>query len=94
MPVYQLMDEMTHEEFIHWLAYFEQRPVGWRDDNRFMKILQAIGIKAKPEEVFMSLATMKSNEPKRPVAGIQNSMLMQLMLQSADGDQPDFLKDL
>ena len=62
MPVYKLMEEMPYEEFVNWFEYFRQRPVGWRDDERTFKLLQAQGVKAKPEEIFSSFATMRSTE--------------------------------
>lgn len=57
MPVYMLY-EMPYDEYRKWFAYFERRPYGWREDDRTMKIMQSFGTKAKPGEVFASLAMM------------------------------------
>jgi len=46
---------MTYEELLGWFSYLEQRPVGWRDDDRTMKYLQTQGVKEKPWEIFASL---------------------------------------
>jgi len=46
---------MTYEELLGWFSYLEQRPVGWRDDDRTMKYLQTQGVKEKPWEIFSSL---------------------------------------
>ena len=62
MPVYKLLDEMPYYELQQWLAFFEARPVGWREDNRTFKLLQAQGVKAKPEQIFSSLRSIY-NEP-------------------------------
>ena len=62
MPVYRLQEEMPYEEFVTWFEYFRQRPIGWREDDRTYKLLQAQGVKAKPEEVFSSFASMKAAE--------------------------------
>jgi hypothetical protein len=56
MPVYQLIEEMPYEEILGWQAFFEIQPPGWQEDNRAFKLLQAQGVKAKPGEVFPSLA--------------------------------------
>jgi len=64
MPVYKLV-EMPYDELLGWFAYFESRPVGWREDDRTMKLLQVQGVKAKPAEIFNSLATLQATQEKR-----------------------------
>ena len=59
MPVYQILEEMPYHELRCWLTYFEKRPTGWREDNRTAMILQAFGVKERPEKMFQSLAVMK-----------------------------------
>jgi hypothetical protein len=49
---------MSYTEYQGWQAYFMARPVGWRDDNRVMPLLQAQGIKVKPAQIFPSLAAI------------------------------------
>jgi hypothetical protein len=55
MPVYKLTAEMPYQEFLSWVAYFERRPVDWRDDDRTFKYLQTQGVKEKPWAIFPSL---------------------------------------
>lgn len=50
---------MSYEEFTGWCKYFKQRPYGWREDNRTAMLLQAQGVKQKPELLFSSLADIK-----------------------------------
>jgi len=95
IPVHEVMS-LPHDEFLKWLDYFEKRPLGWQEDNRFMKILQAIGIKAKPEEVFVSLAKLKeaNKRDSGPLPGFAGSALFHSLLSSVGGDTPDFLKEI
>ena len=92
MPVYKILEEMPYTELLGWMAFFDKNPVGYREDGRFMKILQAMGIKAKPEEVFSSLATLKASTEAAPVPGLKNSYLFQLMMGA--GEQPLILSEL
>lgn len=92
---------MPYDEYLKWQQYFEERPVDWRDDLRFMRILQALGIKAKPEAIFESLAKKKSASDERYesqekstklLASLKNSVLFSKLLGASGGDSPDFLK--
>jgi hypothetical protein len=57
---------MPYEELIGWSEYLAERPYGWREDQRTMLLLQAAGVKERPEKVFSSLAAIKaSSEAKR-----------------------------
>ena len=53
--------EMEYDDYINWILFFNARPIGWREDDRTMKLLQAQGVEARPEAVFPSLATMKAD---------------------------------
>lgn len=66
IPVYVLLEDMPYAEFRRWAEFFERRPVGWREDNRTSMILQAFGIKERPEKIFRSLEIIKAqlNEKK------------------------------
>jgi hypothetical protein len=64
MPVYKLLDEMPYSEFEGWFSFLDTQPIGWRDDMRFSVILQALGMKAKPEEVFDSIRKLKEGQKK------------------------------
>jgi hypothetical protein len=103
MPVYILESEMPYDEFCKWELYFNERPVGWRDDQRIYKVLQAIGIKAKPEAIFESLMQLsasinsRSEEQdanKRMTASLGKSVIFSKLLSAKGGDTPDFLKQL
>lgn len=91
-PVYLLMD-MPYEEFIKWSLYFNKRPIGWREDDRTMKLLQAQGVKAKPDQIFPSLAKMfKSNETvdkdgRINADAFKKSALFQKILAAKGGDK-------
>jgi hypothetical protein len=73
---------MPYEEFVGWLKYFEQRPSGWRDDQRASLLLQAQGIKKRPEELFSSLKAIKKSS-LRATGGIDPNFMRKL--QSAKG---------
>ena len=102
MPVYKLI-EMPYEELLGWFAYFEARPVGWREDERAFKLLQAQGVKAKPEQVFVSLAQLKQHTEKHKEAlvrdgmvessSLKRSMLFSKMLAAKGGDKLEVLND-
>jgi len=91
------MEEMPYEEFISWFEYFNMRPVGWRDDERTFKLLQAQGVKARPEEIFSSLATMRAGE-KTSVSDdgtlnhskFQNSGMFSKLVGAKGGDKIDY----
>ncbi len=59
MPVYRLLSEMPYEELLGWFEYFKERPPGWQEDQRTHLLLQAQGVKEKPEKLFGTLAQMK-----------------------------------
>lgn len=94
---------MPYDELLGWFAYFEARPVGWRADDRAMKLLQAQGVKAKPEAVFMTLAQMKTFETKRKeamveagqieTANLKRSLLFSKILSAKNGDKLELLHD-
>ena len=88
-----LKDSLSYDEFLRWLAYFNERPVGWRDDDRTHKLLSTWGTKAKPFEVFSSLIPIykpvnrnkHSTEGQIDVNNLKNSFLYKKMLSSKDG---------
>jgi hypothetical protein len=91
MPVYKLAEEMPYEEFLGWVAYFEKRPVGWRDDDRTFKLLQVQGVKEPPQKIFSSLAAIyNSNKPTDgsfDVIGFKGSNLFSKLLSAKGGDK-------
>jgi hypothetical protein len=101
MPVYLLKQEMPHEEFKKWQLYFESRPVGWRDDNRVIPLLNAWGSKVEGHKIFESLAKIKLNSSSENsdlkdngfnVNSFKNSGLFSKLLGAKGGDKLEFLK--
>lgn len=74
---------MPYDEFIGWQKYFKKYPIGYREDDRTMKLLQAQGVKAAPEDIFNSLAEMKQARNNN-AKSIKGSMLYH-MIKSAKG---------
>ena len=92
MPVHRLIDEMPYEEMLGWFAYFETRPVGWRDDDRTHKLLQAQGVKEKAYKIFPSLEAIykpRKKENEFDVVGLKTSVLFHKMLSAKGGDKLD-----
>jgi hypothetical protein len=91
---------MPYEELLKWSMYFEKRPIGWREDDRTMKLLQVQGVTAKPEEIFMSMAIMKqSNKPNIPVGSvstesIKNSPLFHAMINAKNGNKLECIENM
>jgi hypothetical protein len=87
-------DEMTYEAFLKWIDYFDKRPPGWRDDDRIFKLMQAWGVKEKPQNVFQSLKPIYS-PPVKPEPGQLNmskfkgSLMFNKILRAKNGDQLD-----
>ena len=99
--IYEL-SERPYEELLGWIAYFDVRPIGWREDDRVFKLLQAQGLKLKPEAAFPSLKVIYSpgkpktdNKPK-PADGridpktFKGSSIFNRMLSASGGDKLDF----
>lgn len=87
MPVYKLLEEMPHEELLLWIEYFKQRPIGWREDDRTMKLLQAQGVKESPGKIFSSLKAIY--EPPEAVGTLVNkeSLMFRMMMGAVGGDK-------
>jgi hypothetical protein len=78
---------MPYEELVKWYQYFEKRPVGWREDSRAAKIIQAQGVKASPEELFSSLRTIGKQAKKTElVDSLKNSSFFTFMAGAKGGD--------
>ena len=72
---------MTYEELLGWFAYLEKRPVGWREDDRSFKLLQAQGVKAKPWGIFPSLDAIYNRKGSdNPINSLKGSVMFQKML--------------
>ena len=96
MPVYELAENMTYEEFQGWIYYLERRPAGWQEDNRAFKLMQVQGFKGQPSSVFPSLdAISRSGAAANPdgtvnVANLKQSALFSKMLSAKGGERIDF----
>jgi len=55
---------MPYDEFSKWMQYFKERPVGWRDDDRTAKLLNAQGVNKKPWELFDSLSQIRESQQR------------------------------
>lgn len=90
MPAY-IVSEMPYEEFVKWHLYFDQRPIGWREDERTYKLLQIQGLKDKPERVFHSLLKIRQGTESKEKKGnalltnMQGSAMMLQLLNSTGG---------
>ena len=74
-----------------WFAFFEARPVGWREDDRTFKLLQAQGVKEKPERIFPSLRpiynpVVETNSQGTNMTSLKNSAIFTKMLGAIGGD--------
>jgi len=87
--------EMSFEEFLKWQEYFKARPIDWRDDDRTMKFLQTQGVKARPREIFQSIASLEDYENSRKsiFANFKNSLFFSKMSTAIGGDKLDIFKE-
>jgi hypothetical protein len=76
------------------MDYFEKRPLGWRDDDRIFKLMQAWGVKEKPYNIFPALRPIYH----RPAAVVDNkldinrfkgSQMFNKLLKAKNGDSLD-----
>jgi len=87
---------MPYDELLAWVDYFNQRPVGWREDDRTYKLLQAQGVKEKPHSIFASLAAMKKLADEKVKDGmistknLQASVLFNKIAGAKDGEKIKF----
>jgi len=91
IPIYELADKMPYEELLGWFSYFEQRPAGWRDDDRTHKLLQAQGVKEKPWIIFPTLSSIykpsKATADGININNLKTSGLFQKLLSAKGGDK-------
>lgn len=83
---------MAYDDYQGWLAYFQKRPPGWREDLRTFRIMQAFGTSAKAHEVFHSLQLMQEADRQDPGAAmsaetLKSSAVYQFMQMSVNGDR-------
>ncbi len=95
MPIYKLAQDMPYDEFLGWMDFFDQRPVGWRDDERTVKLMQVQGYKGSGEGVFPSLAKLRTRRvADDPIQSLKGSKLFSHMLSAKHGDALPFLKEV
>jgi len=94
LPLYELLAQMSFKEYLMWAAYFEQRPPGWREDDRTFKMMKALGAKANAGDVFPSLGVMLRNREATSNVPRKGTLIHSMMMKARGGDSPDFLKDL
>jgi hypothetical protein len=82
---------MPYDEFLLWVSYFENRPIDWRSDLRAAYLMNVLGEKKKPQEIFPSLAVIFSKPKDNPLKG---SYMLQKLLSAKGGDKLDILKDI
>ena len=92
IPVYQIENEMPYTELLKWVAFFNSRPIGWREDQRTYLILRSFGFKGSPEDVFASLRHMKQNDTKKqkPDQALPKGKFLEKMLKAVNGDNSDW----
>ena len=63
LTVSDMEEKLFNEELQDWLLYFEQRPMGWRDDLRTFYLMSSFGeMKKSPQEIFPSLRPIMKAE--------------------------------
>lgn len=96
----QSIRDMDYTDYVSWHAYFEMRPVGWREDQRVMPLLQIKGVKAKAWELFPSLIPIMnpsmnvslSDEGAISTDSLKKSPLFAMMAGAKGGDKLSFLE--
>jgi len=74
-----------------WYHYFDRYPFGWQDDERAYRIMQAQGVKEKPENLFPSLARLKASAhaEKMTANKFKSSKMFDFMSKAINGDRLD-----
>jgi len=85
MPVYKIKQEMPYTELLQWLAYLKKRPMGWREDQRTYLMLQALGYKGKPEDLFVTLKQLKEGIPQEKKS-LPKGIFLDMMMNAKGGD--------
>jgi len=78
---------MPYDEFLLWQQYLRLQPIGWREDDRTLKLLQVQGFKGAPESVFNSFAIIKNaNQELSTKVPLEGSMMLNFMKGAIGGD--------
>ena len=79
---------MPYEELLGWMSYFDERPVGWREDLATYRFLQSQGTKEAPEKIFPSLVPIfNKNKTGDMSQKLQGSMMLSKMMGAKGGKQ-------
>jgi hypothetical protein len=92
----QDLHQISHDEFLCWLEYFERRPYGWREDLRTAYIMRAFGVKEKSENIFPSVkAVMDDCNKERAISStLKGSSIFLKMLGAKNGEKLGVLNEL
>jgi hypothetical protein len=88
-PISEVRD-MEYDDYLKWHIYFGKRPAGWQEDARFLRVMQMLGAKERPEVLFPSLACLNEPIEDRPanrldVRSFQKSALFQKLAGAVGG---------
>ena len=88
MPVYKMLDEMPYTELRKWITFFDQRPIGWREDFRSFMVMKSMGFKGKPEDAFVSIQHLKKVDKDKQLndRAVPTGQFLSLMLGAKGGD--------
>jgi len=89
IPVYKMLKEMPHSEYVKWNSYFKQRPIGWREDQRTYLGLAVQGVKEPQERIFPTLKALADNIPAE-VKALPKGAFLAKMLRAKGGDTEDW----
>jgi len=92
MPIYKLKAEMPYDELLNWIAFFNRRPVGWREDQRTYLLMRAQGMKEKAENIFPTLKLLAAGSEKqqKPDRAVPKGKMLELMLAAKNGDDSNW----
>lgn len=94
-PVHVLQSTMPYDEMLKWQAYFEIRPVGWREDLRTSHLLRIQNNKIDPMAMFPSLRAVQAGTKAKTVAeSLVGSDFFSKMMNATGGETLEFLKDV
>lgn len=91
-----VQSEMSYDEFVKWQLFFAQEPLGWREDYRTAKLLEAQGVKTPARQIFKSIGVIldkaavkeKTREDGMLTAEtLKGSTMFSKMLGAVGGDQ-------
>ena len=77
---------MPQAELLGWFNFFKRRPIGWREDQRTYMLLSAQGVKAKADDLFVSLKQLQENIPAEDKA-LPSGNFLNKMLSATGGDE-------